>query len=119
MKHIYICKKLKIIKKETSLEKIYSDNYKEQVKFYKRLKNNMDKRSGIKEKMNKEETTTHEILSIWSTVLIGKLETNNDNNERRYLCIILELYKCPTPFVTFTFQSNRLDWMKIDKIKTL
>ena len=63
MKHIYICKKLNIIKEETYFEMIYSDNVKEQVIVYKRFKNNMEKRSEIKEKTNKEETTSHEILS--------------------------------------------------------
>ena len=63
MKHIYICKKLNSIKEETHFEMIYSDNVKEQVKVYKRFKNNMEKRSEIKEKTNKEETTSHEILS--------------------------------------------------------
>ena len=63
MEHIYICKKLNSIKEETSFEMIYSDNVKEQIIVYKRFQNNMDKRSEIKEKTNKEETTSHVILS--------------------------------------------------------
>ena len=68
MKYIYICKKLDIIKEETSFENIYIDNVKEEVKVYNRfkkqyLKMHIFKKSEIKEKTNKEETTSHKILS--------------------------------------------------------
>ena len=41
MKYIYICKKLDIIKEETSFENIYIDNVKEEVKVYNRFKNSI------------------------------------------------------------------------------